>query len=133
MAITADELNEYLASQGVALSPVVVNAILEKANDPDLAACMAANGYTESAQQMLALSLAYLVSIATFSRFITSQAAPNGASRAFNQASLSDMWKGTLSAIGAFDPANCLQDFLPADPTVTKRYGARVGVACYGK
>jgi len=133
MAITAEELNTFLAGQGVTLDPLVVNAIVELANNPDLAECMAANGYTDAAQVLLALYFAYLLSIASFSRYITSQTAPNGASRSFSKATLGEMWSSTLSAIRVFDPHNCLGEFLPQDPTVVKRYGARVGVACYGK
>lgn len=133
MAITAEQLNKFLASQGVNLDPLMTDAIVELANNPDLQACFAANGYTPAAQTVLGLYLAYLIALGSFSRFITSQSAPNGASRSFNQASLSDMWKGALSAIGPFDPAGCLTDFLPQDPTVTKRFSSRVGVACYGK
>lgn len=134
MAITADQLNEYLNAQGItALPPFVVDAIVELVNNPDLAECFAANGYTDAAQAMLALSLAYLLAMANYPRYITSQSAPNGASRSFSTPQLADMWRGTLSVIGMFDPHGCLTDFLPADPTVTKRYWARIGVACYGK
>lgn len=133
MAITAEPLNQFLAAQGVTLDPLMVDAIVELANNADLHACFEANGYTAAAQTVLCLYLAYLIALGSFSRFITSQSAPNGASRSFNQASLSDMWKGALSAIGPFDPAGCLADFLPQDPTVTKRFGSRVGVACYNR
>lgn len=134
MAITADQLNEYLTAQGItALPSFVVDAIVELVNNPDLAECFAENGYTEAAQTMLALSLAYLLAMANYPRYITSQSAPNGASRSFSTPQLADMWRGTLSVIGAFDPANCLGDVIPQDPTKPKRYGARIGVACYGK
>lgn len=134
MAITADQLNEYLTAQGItALPSFVVDAIVELVNNPDLAECFAANGYTDAAQTMLGLSLAYLLAMANYPRYITSQTAPNGASRSFSTPQLADMWRGTLSVIGMFDPHGCLTDFLPADPTVTKRYWARIGVACYGK
>lgn len=133
MAITAEELNAYLAGQGVTLDPLMVNAIVELANNPDLQVCMDANGYSAAFQTLLGLYLAYLLAIGNFSRYITSQTAPNGASRSFSKATLAEMWRGTLSAIGPFDPANCLGDFLPEDPTVSKKYFSRVGVACYGK
>lgn len=133
MAITAEQLNEFLARQGVTLDPLMVDAIVELANNPDLRACFDANGYSPATQTVLALYLAYLIALGSFSRFITSQTAPNGASRSFSQASLSDMWKGALSALGAFDPANCLGDFIPEDPTVSKKYFSRVGVACYNR
>ncbi|MEG1038715.1 MAG: hypothetical protein RSE94_02225 [Pseudomonas sp.] len=134
MAITADQLNEYLAGQGIGTLPSFVTAaIVELANDSNLAECFAANGYTDAAQTMLALSLAYLLAMANYPRYITSQSAPNGASRSFSTPQLADMWRGTLSVIGAFDPANCLGDVIPQDPTKPKRYGARIGVACYGK
>lgn len=131
MAITAEQLTAFLTTQGVTLDPLMVDAIVELANNPDLQACFDANGYSPATQTVLALYLAYLIALGSFSRFITQQGAPNGASRSFNQASLSDMWKGALSAIGAFDSGDCLTEFLPADPTVTKKFGMRVGVACY--
>lgn len=133
MAITAEQLTTYLSSQGVTLDPLVAEAIAELANNPNLVECMTANGYTSAFQTILALYLGYLLAIGNFSRFITSQTAPNGASRSFSQATLGDMWRGTLAALRPFDPAHCLDEFLPEDPTVTKKYFSRVGVACYGK
>lgn len=133
MAITAEQLNTFLAGQGVTLDPLVVDAIIELANNPDLVECMNANGYTSAAQILLALHLAYLIALGSFSRFITSQTAPNGASRSFSSPVLADMWRGTLSALRVFDPAGCMDDFIPEDPTVKKKYFSRIGVACYGK
>ena len=133
MAITVEELTTYLAGQGVTLDPLVAAAIVELANNPNLAECMEANGYSPAFQTLLALYLAYLLAIANFSRYITSQTAPNGASRSFSKATLAEMWSGTLSALRAFDPAHCLDEFLPEDPTVSKKYFSRIGVACYGK
>lgn len=133
MAITAEQLTEYFTSQGVTLDPLVADAITELVNNPNLTECMVANGYSPAFQTILALYLGYLLAIGNFSRFITSQTAPNGASRSFSQATLGDMWRGTLAALRPFDPAGCLDEFLPADPTVTKKYFSRVGVACYGK
>lgn len=134
MAITADQLNEYLAGQGIdALPSFVTAAIVELANDSNLAECFAANGYTDAAQTMLGLYLAYLLAMANYPRYITSQSAPNGASRSFSTPQMADMWAGTLSALRLFDPAGCMTDVLPADPTKPKRFSARVGVACYGK
>lgn len=134
MAITADQLNEYLASQGINTLPdFATAAIVDLVNDPDLIACFEANGYPPSAQTMLGLYLAYLMAAANYPRYITSQTAPNGASRSFSTPQLKEMWSGTLSAIKMFDPAGCMTDSIPEDPTKPKRYGARVGVACYGK
>lgn len=133
MAITVEELTTYLEGQGVTLDPLVATAIVELANNPNLAECMEANGYSPAFQTLLALYLAYLLAIANFSRYITSQTAPNGASRSFSKATLAEMWSGTLSALRAFDPAHCLDEFLPEDPTVSKKYFTRIGVACYGK
>lgn len=134
MAITADQLNEYFAGQGItALPSFVVDAIVDLANNSDLAECMTANGYPASAQVMLGLYLGYLLGLANYSRYITAQGAPNGASRSFSTPVLADMWRGTLSAMRMFDPKGCLDEFIPEDPTVTKKYFSRVGVACYGK
>lgn len=134
MAITAEQLNQYLTAQGItALPAFVVDALVELVNNPALAECFAEHGYTEAAQAMLALSLAYLLAMANYPRYITSQTAPNGASRSFSTPQLADMWRGTLSVIRMFDPYGCLNDSLPQDPTVTKHYWARIGVAQYGK
>lgn len=133
MAINAEQLNEYLTGQGItALPTFVVDALVELANDPNLATCFEANGYTAAARTMLGLYLAYLLAMANYPRYITSQGAPNGASRSFSTPQMSEMWKGTLAALRMFDPAGCMADFLPQDPTVTKRFSARVGVAHYG-
>lgn len=134
MAITAEQLNEYLTGQGItALPSFVVAAIVDLANNSDLAECMTANGYPESAQVMIGLYLGYLFGLANYPRYITSQSAPNGASRSFSTPVLADMWRGTLSGLRMFDPKGCIDDFLPEDPTVTKKYFSRVGVANYGK
>lgn len=134
MAITAEQLNEYLNGQGItALPTFVTDALVELANGANLAECFAANGYTSTAQTMLGLYLAYLLALANYPRYITAQGAPNGASRSFSTPQMSDMWKGTLSAIRMFDPAGCMADFLPEDPTKTKRFSLRVGVPCYGQ
>lgn len=129
MAITAEQLTSYFSSQGVTLDPLVVDALVELANNPNLVECMTANGYSPAFQTILALYLGYLLAIGNFSRFITSQTAPNGASRSFSQATLGDMWSGTLAALRPFDPAHCLDEFLPQDPTVSKKYFARIGVS----
>lgn len=132
MAITAEDLTGYFTRQGVSLDPLMVDAIVELANNENLVECMTANGYSPTIQKILALYLGYLFAIGNFSRYIISQSAPNGASRSFNQASLADMWRGTLAALRPFDPKHCLDEFLPQDPTVSKKYFMRSVVANYG-
>lgn len=133
MAITADDLNGYFTRQGVTLDPLMIDAIVELANSPALIECMTANGYSPAIQKTLAMYLGYLLAIGNFSRYIVSQSAPNGASRSFSKATLAEMWSGTLSVLRAFDPHGCLTEHLPEDPTVSKKYFARVAVANYGK
>lgn len=133
MAITAAQLTEYLTAQGVTLPAFVVTAVVDLANNSDLAVCMEANGYPESAKTMVGIYLGYLFGLANFGRYITSQSAPNGASRSFSTPQMAEAWRGTLAALRAFDPKGCVTDLLPADPTRLARAWSYVATADYGQ
>lgn len=127
---TLEELQNWLAGQGFSVPGFIASAWLEVL--AERIECMEANNYSE-----VTIKLAYLHTLALFglssgNRYISSQSAPNGASRSFRIKDAGEAWRGHLHMLRMLDPANCMGSALPDGPEVEKRAALFVGRGgCY--
>lgn len=119
MAVTVEQAQQYLASQGINLPPFVLEALVENANS--INECLEAN-YSPATALLIQLYLLSLMGLAQGDRYISSQTAPSGASQSYRYGTLKDRWSGQLSLLRALDPKGCAIGIIPADPT-TVAYG----------
>ncbi|HIC6797420.1 TPA: DUF7370 family protein, partial [Salmonella enterica subsp. enterica serovar Saintpaul] len=68
-----------------------------------------------------------LMALGQGDRYISSQTAPNGASRSFRYQSFADRWKGALSLLRGADKFGCANGLIPPDPTNTAFAGIWIG------
>ena len=111
---TDDEINDWLAAQGMEVPPAIVSAWLDLFDD--LQACFDANNYSDSAQKLIILHLLCLYGLSAGNRYISSQSAPSGASRSFKYAQLRDAYRGQLNLLRLVDPNGCVNGLIPPAP-----------------
>ena len=80
--ITAEDVKSLLTELGYSIPDVLLTPILDEVNGID--ACLEGAGYSTSAQTLIKLYAAALMSASSGARRIKSQGAPSGASRSFD-------------------------------------------------
>ncbi|MGW8595865.1 DUF7370 family protein, partial [Providencia rettgeri] len=76
-----------------------------------------------------------LMALGQGDKYISSQSAPNGASRSFRYQSFGDRWKAATSLLRSLDKYGCANGLIPSDPTQTAHAGlwiAKGGCMCGG-
>ncbi|HHR4515729.1 TPA: DUF7370 family protein [Salmonella enterica] len=130
--ITTEQAKEYLESVGITLPDFILQAIVEQANS--IQECLDAH-YPPATALLIQSYLLGLMALGQGDRYISSQTAPNGASRSFRYQSFPDRWKGALALLRGADKHGCANDLIPPDPTNTAFAGiwiARGGCMCGG-
>lgn len=122
--LTIQQAQEYLQTVGVELPEFLLAALLDEANS--INECLEAH-YPPGTATLIQLYLVGLMALAQGDRYISSQSAPNGASRSFRYQSFADRWRGLMSLLRNLDKHGCAVGITPADPTRTAR--AFIGVA----
>lgn len=89
--ITTEQAKEYLESVGITLPDFILQAIVEQANS--IQECLDAH-YPPATALLIQSYLLGLMALGQGDRYISSQTAPNGASRSFRYQSFADRWKG---------------------------------------
>lgn len=115
MAVTLEEVREYLDSQQINMVDRMVTAIIAKvqAKEP----CMTGAGYSDDDVYLLTCYLAALMALSSSSDGrIRSQSAPSGASRSFHYGSTGERWTALSDAVKSLDPAGCVIDLIPKNP-----------------
>lgn len=111
--ITLDQLKEYLVSQGITLPDFILELLLDQINATW--ACLTEH-YPLSTAKLIALYLGSMLGMAQGDKYISSQTAPNGASRSFRYNNLSDRWNMQLRLLQGADKFGCTDDLVPEDP-----------------
>lgn len=115
MAVTVEEVKEYLATQQLTMLDRMIQATISKVAGKE--PCMTGAGYTDDDVYMLTCYLVGLMAITTSGDGrIRSQGAPSGASRSFHYNATGQTWKGLRNALMALDSAGCLSDLIPPNP-----------------
>lgn len=124
--ITKERAIEYLATHGMVLPGGVVDDLLVLIGTAD--ECLTAN-YPPEVVSLVELYLLALFGFAQFSKYVSSESAPNGASRSYRFASLPDTWRGIVGMLNALDPKGCTTALIPPAPFQAKHAGLWVAVA----
>ncbi|WP_024551897.1 DUF7370 family protein [Franconibacter helveticus 513] len=131
--VTIEEATEYLSSVGIELPNFVLQALVDQANS--IQGCLDAH-YPASTALLIQVYLLALMGLGQGDKYISSQTAPNGASRSFRFQSFSDRWKGALSLLRGLDKHGCATALIPADPTAAPAFAgiwiAKGGCMCNG-
>lgn len=131
--ITTEQAKEYLKSVGITLPDFILEALVEQANS--IQECLDAH-YSPATALLIQSYLLGLMALGQGDKYISSQTAPNGASRSFRYQSFPDRWKGALALLRGADKHGCANDLIPPDPTNTAFAGiwiGRGGCMCGGK
>lgn len=108
--ITTEQAKEYLESVGITLPDFILQAIVEQANS--IQECLDAH-YPPATALLIQSYLLGLMALGQGDRYISSQTAPNGASRSFRYQSFADRWKGALSLLRGADKFRCANGLIP--------------------
>lgn len=122
--VTIAQATQYLNGQGIELPDFVLQALIDQVGS--IQECLDAN-YPESTALLIQLYLLALMGLGQGDKYISSQSAPNGASRSFRYQSFSDRWKGALNLLRGLDKAGCATSLIPPDPTQTTFAGMWIG------
>lgn len=131
--VTLEKAKEYLQSQGINLPDFMLQALVDDVNS--IQECLDAH-YPASKALAIQLHLLALMGLGQGDKYLTSQTAPNGASRSFRYQSFSDRWKGALSLLRGLDKHGCATALIPADPTAAPAFAGiwigKGGCMCNG-
>jgi hypothetical protein len=114
MAITVEQAQTYLKSQGIDNAPdFIVQLWVDQINS--IQACLDEN-YDASTAALIQFYLLAVLGLAQVDKYISSQTAPSGASRSFRYNSFADRWNSQLNLLRGLDTAGCTTPLIPADP-----------------
>lgn len=123
--ITEEQAKQYLQSQGIDNVPdFIILAWVEMANS--IQDCLDAN-YSAGTALLIQCYLISLMACGQSDKYLSSQSAPNGASRSFKYKNFSDRWKGQLNLLKGLDTNGCADSLIPPDPTQTTFAGIWIG------
>lgn len=128
--ITKEQAIEYLEMNGVNLPEFVLDDLLILIGTVD--ECLHDN-YMPQVADLIELYLLTLISFAQYTKYVSSERAPNGASRSYRFASPQDAWGSISNMLAALDPKGCTASLVPESPYVTHHAALFVGVAYAGK
>ncbi|QBH21061.1 hypothetical protein EYC51_17050 [Alcaligenes faecalis] len=118
--ITAEQAQQYLASQGISKVPdFILAAWIELVNS--IQGCLDEH-YTPAVALLIQSYLLALMAYGQGDKYISSQTAPSGASRSFRYQGFADRWRGMLGLLRGLDKHGCTTGLIPPDPTV-QAYG----------
>lgn len=124
--ITKARIVEYLDTHGITLPDGVIDDLMVLVGTAD--ECLTAN-YPPEVVSLIQLYLFGLFGFAQYSKYISSQSAPSGASQSFRYGSLPDTWRGIAGMLAALDPKGCTASLVPAAPFQSKHAALFIGVS----
>lgn len=130
--ITKEQAKEYLTGQGIELPDFILDALIEQVGS--IQECLDKH-YPSATVLLIQMYLLSLMALGQGDKYISSQTAPNGASRSFRYQSFGDRWKAAASLLRGLDKHGCANDLIPTDPTQTAHAGlwiAKGGCMCRG-
>ncbi|WP_272675636.1 DUF7370 family protein [Providencia sp. PROV092] len=130
--ITKEQAKEYLTGQGIELPDFILDALIEQVGS--IQECLDKH-YPAATALLIQMYLLALMALGQGDKYISSQSAPNGASRSFRYQSFGDRWKAATSLLRSLDKYGCANGLIPSDPTQTAHAGlwiAKGGCMCSG-
>ncbi|EPL9572141.1 DUF7370 family protein [Providencia rettgeri] len=118
--ITKEQAKEYLTRQGIELPDFILDALIEQVGS--IQECLD-NHYPAATALLIQMYLLALMALGQGDKYISSQSAPNGASRSFRYQSFGDRWKASTSLLRGLDKYGCANGLIPPDPTQTAHAG----------
>lgn len=112
--ITIEELLGSLEDQQITVSAIIAEGYM--ALTGELEECFSKHGYPEAKQRLILLTLLGLLCMLSSDARITSQRAPNGASRSMKISDPGARWKTLTGLLAMLDPFGCTLEFIPANP-----------------
>ncbi len=112
--ITIDDLLDSLEDQQITVSLIIAQGFMSLTDD--LEECFNKHGYTEAKQKLILLTLLGLLCMLSSDARITSQRAPNGASRSMKISDPGARWKSLTGLLGMLDPFGCTLGLIPPNP-----------------
>jgi len=118
--VNPEQAQQYLSGQGITLPDFVLAALVEQVNG--IETCLSLH-YPAATAMLIQLYLLALMGLGQGDKYLSSQTAPNGASRSFRYQSFSDRWKGALNLLRGLDKHGCSTALIPPDPTAAPAFG----------
>ena len=126
---TLAQLKEFLTAMGIPLAPdFVLEALLEV--DPDVQACLEAQGLSPAKILLVYLYLFALISIPSAYRYISSQTAPSGASQSFRYTNETDAFRGVRALLYGLDKNGCTWGLIPETGNAAGLWVSTGGKCC---
>lgn len=124
--VTKEQAREYIDSQGIDLPDVVLNILVEQAND--INECLTAN-YPASTATLIQLYLIGLLAYSQNDKYISSQTAVNGASVSYKYQDFEKRWRAAYNLLRTLDKKRCTADLVPEPPYEQPKGGIWIGRA----
>lgn len=105
--MTIEQLKQFLSMYAVNLPDFVLQIIIDKVATVE--ACLVGAGYSAEDKALIELYAAAIMAMNTGVRMVSSQSAPNGAGRSFEQSNAVAMLRGSLAAL---DTSGCTNDLV---------------------
>lgn len=112
--ITIDELLASLEDQQITVSAIIAEGFMSITDG--LEDCFKKHEYPLAKQRLIMLTLLGLLCMLSSDARITSQRAPNGASRSMKISDPGARWKTLTGLLAMLDPFGCTLDFIPPNP-----------------
>lgn len=126
---TLAQLKEFLTAMGVPLAPdFVLEALLEV--DPDVQACLEAQGLSASKILLVYLYLFALQALPASYKYISSQTAPSGASQSFRYTNETDAFRNVRSLLYGLDKNGCTWGLIPETGNAAGLWVSTGGKCC---
>lgn len=118
--ITKEQASEYLKTVGVTLPDFLLDALVAQINS--INECLDEH-YDAGTALLIQMYLLGLLGLAQGDKYISSQTAPNGASRSFRYRDIGDRWRGLYGLLTGLDKYGCSTGLIPPNPAQTAHGG----------
>lgn len=122
--LTEEKARQYLEEQGIVLPNFVVVALVEQVRT--IEGCLD-EYYSKPTAVLIQLYLLGLLGLGQGDKYISSQAAPSGASQSFHYRGFSERWRSALALLRGLDTHGCAASMIPNDPTQIAHGGIWIG------
>lgn len=127
MELTLEQARQYLASVGVTLPDFMLELLVLRVNEID--DCLIGAGYSDGTAMLIKLYALGLLGLTSGDKYVTSESAPNGASRSYRYGTLAERYTATLRLLEALDRSGCTSGLVPPNPTAASA-GLWVSTGC---
>lgn len=127
--IAKERVIEYLETQGIELPEWLIDQLLVIIGT--VSECLDAH-YTPDVVALIQLYLIVLIASSQYSKYVSSQRAPSGASQSFRYTDGAAWWRGITNMLGMLDTHGCTASLVPESPYNEPHAALYVGKSCGG-